>query len=39
MKFGMDCRVLALVPVLGLTGLAAPLTFYRDIAPRRRLRM
>jgi Flp pilus assembly protein TadD len=33
MKFGMDCRVFALVPVLVLTGRAAPLTFYRDIAP------
>src|SRR5262252_134117 len=33
MKFGMDCRVFALVPVLVLTGRAAPLTFFRDIAP------
>src|SRR5215472_11651565 len=33
MKFGMDCRVFAWVPILVLTGRAAPLTFYRDIAP------
>jgi len=33
MKYWIFCRVLALVPVLPLTVRAAPVTFFRDIAP------
>jgi Flp pilus assembly protein TadD len=33
MEYWIDWRVFALVPVLGLTLRAAPVTFFRDIAP------
>jgi hypothetical protein len=33
MKHAMNCRVLALLPAVGLMGRAAPVTFFRDIAP------